>query len=126
MKEFRVTLHHKTGELARLAELIGNHELNLRSVCGVNDGHKATVCLVCDDVAQLRSVLTDARIQFEESELLTQLMEDSPGQLAGLAAQLAQRGVNLHSLYILAHDSPLVEFGFTVDDPKKAKAALGM
>jgi hypothetical protein len=126
MKEFRVTLHHKAGELARLADLIGQHELNLRSVCGLNDGHKAIVCLVCDDVAGLRTVLSDARIQFEEHELLSHLMEDSPGQLAGLATQLGEKGVNLHSLYILARDSPLVEFGFTVDDPKKAKAALGL
>ncbi len=124
MREFRVTLTHKSGELARLCELLANHELDLRSVAGMSHGNKAEICLVAEDVATMRSVLTDARMQFQESEVVSELMEDSPGAVAQLCRRLAAANVNINSLYILARDNPLVEIGMTVDDPKKAKKAL--
>lgn len=126
MREFRVTLHQRPGELARLAELLSRRGLNLRSVSGLADGGKAIICLVCDDVAGLRTALEESRIQFEEAELLTQLMEDRAGEISKLASRLAQAGVNLTSLYILTRESPLIEVGYTVDDAKKAKKALGI
>ena len=126
MREFRVTLHQKAGELARLAELVSRRGLNLKSVAGLSADHKAIICLVCEDVAGLRTALQESRIQFEEAELLTQLMEDRAGELSVLASKLADAGVNLTSIYILARAAPLIEVGFTVDDPKKAKKALGI
>ena len=125
VREFRVTLHQKSGELARLCELISRRGLNLKSVAGIAEGGKAIICVVCEDVAGLRTTLQESRIQFEEAEVLTHLMEDRAGELSALASKLAQGGVNLSSLYILARESPLIEVGFTVDDPKKAKRALG-
>jgi acetolactate synthase small subunit len=126
MREFRVTLHQKAGEFARLAELVSRRGLNLKSVAGIAEDHKAIICLVCEDVAGLRETLQEARIQFEEAELLTHLMEDRAGELSALASKLAEAGVNMASLYVLAREAPLIEVGFTVDDPKKAKKALGI
>jgi hypothetical protein len=126
VREFRVTLHHRSGELARLTELLTRRGLNLKSVAGLAEEGKAIICLVCEDVAGLRTALQESRIQFEEAELLTQLMEDRPGEMSALTSKLAMAGVNLTSLYILARETPLVEVGFTVDDPKKAKKALGI
>jgi hypothetical protein len=45
--------------------------------------------------------------------------------VAHLCRRLAEANVSINSLYILARDNPLVEIGMTVDDPKKAKKALG-
>lgn len=124
MKEFRVTLTHRAGELARLTGLLATHEINLRSVAAVADGAKAIACLVVEDVTGMRAALSDARMQFEEEEVIAELIEDEPGQVADLAAKLANHGVNIQSLYILARDRPLVEIGFTTDDPKRAKKVL--
>jgi hypothetical protein len=125
MKEFRVTLTHRAGELARMTQLIADHGVNLKSLAGVADSSKAVVCLISEDVVALRSALEAGRIPFEESELFSELLENEPGQIADLAARLENAGVNLHSLYILGRDETLIEVGFTVDDPKKAKHALG-
>jgi hypothetical protein len=124
VKEFRVTLTHKSGELARLATLMAETGVNLKSMACVAEGNKAVVCLVGDDVAALRSSLDNSRIQFTEHELLSELLENEPGQIADLASRLADAGVNIDSLYILGRDEPLIEVGFTVDDPTKAKKAL--
>jgi hypothetical protein len=126
MREFRVTLTHRAGELARLSQQLANHDVNLKSVAGISEGQKAFLCFVAEDVEAMRTALDSARVQFQEQEMLSELVEDGPGQIAELSGKLADAGVNLHSLYILARDAPLVEIGFTVDDPKKAKKALGI
>ena len=126
MREFRVTLTHRAGELARLTQLLSDKGINLRSVVGIADSHKAHVCLVAQDVAAMKAALEEARMPFTEEEVLSEIVENEPGEVAGLTARLAEFGVNLHSLYILARDGPMVELGFTVDDPKKAKKALGI
>ena len=124
MKEFRVTLSQRAGELARLAQLLADTSIDLRSVAAISEGNKAHICLVVTDVAATRSVLEEARMQFEESEVLSELLEDDVGQIANFATKLGNAGLNMKSFYILARDTPLVEIGFTVDDPKKAKKAL--
>jgi hypothetical protein len=126
MKEFRVTLTHRAGEIARLTQLLADRSIDLKSVVGVADNHKAQVCLVATDVAAMRSALGDARTPFTEEEVLSEIVDNEPGAVAALTAKLAEAGVNLHSLYILAREEPMVELGFTVDDPKKAKKALGI
>lgn len=124
MKEFRVTLSHRAGELARLSQILADEHVDLRSVAGFSEGNKAHICLVATDVAKMRSVLEASRMPFEESEMLSELVEDEVGQIAAVTGKLAKAGVNIQSFYILARDNPLVELGFTVDDPKKAKKAL--
>ncbi len=124
MKEFRVTLTHRAGELARVAALLAERRVNLKSVAGISEANKAILCLVADDAAACRSALEDARIQFEEAEILSELLENEPGQIADLAQRLGDAGVDIQSMYILARDEPLIQMGFTVNDPKRAKKVL--
>ncbi len=125
MREFRVTLNNRAGELARLTQVLAEHGINLKSVAGVADGHRALVCLVAEDVEAMRATLTSNRIVFAEEEVVTALLENESGQVAELAAKLGTAGINIHSFYILARDEPLIEIGMTVDEPKKAKKLLG-
>jgi len=125
MKEFRVVLGHRAGELARLADLLAHQGVNLKTVAGVSEAGKAIICLVGDDVNALRTTLQEGRIPFEEHELLSELVENEPGALAALTAKLSGAGVNVNSLYVLTRDGDLEEIGFTVDNVPKAKKALG-
>ncbi len=124
MKEFRVMLTHRAGELARLTSLLAERHINLKSLAGFSADHKAYICLVAEDVAALRSALEESRIPFQEAEILSEFLENEPGQIADLAQRLSDAGVDIQSMYILARDEPLIEMGFTVDDPKKAKKVL--
>ncbi|OGF54091.1 MAG: hypothetical protein A2Z21_08345 [Candidatus Fraserbacteria bacterium RBG_16_55_9] len=125
MKEFRLSLPHRPSELANVAEALARKGVNLKSVAGLSEGNKATIALVGHDVNALRQALQEARIRFEEVELLTVEMEDQPGQLADLAAKLSNAGVNLTSLYVLGKEGGKVQLGLTTDQVPKAKKALG-
>ena len=80
---------------------------------------------MADDAAACRSALQDGQVQFEEAEVLSELLENEPGEIADLAHRLSEAGVDIQSMYILARDEPLIEMGFTVNDPKRAKKVLG-
>ena len=124
MREFRVTLTQRAGEFARVAQALASADVNLKSVAGISDGHKALICIVVEEVAAARAALQEARVQFEEEEVLSELIENGPGAIADLTNCLAEAGIDIHSMYILARDEPLVEMGLTVDNPKKAKRVL--
>ncbi|MCR4404728.1 MAG: hypothetical protein NUW06_05590 [Candidatus Acetothermia bacterium] len=125
MREFRVSLPQRPGELARLTAELANKGVNLKAVAGIAEANKATIALVGHDVNALRQALQDARIRFEELELLTVELEDQPSALADLAAKLGDGGINLTSIYIVGREGTKVQVGFTTDQPAKAKKALG-
>src|SRR5262245_42087891 len=114
MREFRVTLTHRAGEMARLTQLLADHRVNLLSVVGIAENHTAHVCLVTREVNEIRTALEQARIPFTEEEVLSDIVENQPGEVADLTSRLAEAGVDLRSIYIMAREGPMVELGFTV------------
>lgn len=126
MKEFRLSLPHRPGELATVAEMLARKGVNLKAVAGLAEANKATVALVGHDVNALRSALQEARIRFEEVELLTVELEDQPGELADLTAKFSNAGINLTSIYILGREGNKIQLGLTADPLAKAKKVLGL
>jgi hypothetical protein len=124
MRDFAITIGHRPGELARAAEVLGRAGVNLKSVAAIAFGNQAVLRLIADDVEAARAALQEANLRFEESEIVTQLLENKAGELADLAAKLAKAGVNLQALYVTGLDGDLVEVAVAVDDMKKAKKAL--
>src|SRR5262245_65930750 len=102
MREFRVSLPNRPGELARLAEIFSAKEINLKSVAVVAEGNRAIACLVAEDVTAARETLQESRIPFAEADLLTELVEIEPGVITGLAAKIAGAEVIVELLFVLA------------------------
>jgi hypothetical protein len=80
--------------------------------------------LIPDQVEAARDALRAANIRFEEHELVTVLLENQAGELTGVAAKLADAGLNLEAVYVVGLDGDLIELAFAVDDVKKAKKLL--
>jgi hypothetical protein len=125
MKDFAIHLTHRPGEIARAAHALSRKEVNLKSVAGMAMGNQGVLHLIADDVEGARSALREANIPFEESEVVTVLLENHAGELEGVAAKLSNAGVNLQAVYVVGLDGDLVELAIIADDPKKAKKALG-
>ena len=52
------------------------------------------------------------------------MLENKAGELTGVAAKLADAGVNLEALYVVGLAGDLIELAVAVDDVKKAKKVL--
>jgi hypothetical protein len=71
-----------------------------------------------------RHALDNAGIEYEEHEVVVVLLENKAGELTGVAAKLAEGGVNLLATYLLGVSDDLIELAVIADDVKKAKKLL--
>ena len=125
MKEFRITLSNRPGELARVATALSRQGVSLKAVAATTSANQVMVHLVGHDVEATRSGLQNANIPFLESEVLIMLLEDKAGEIARVADQFSASGVNILAIYLAGRADDLVEVVMAVDDIKKAKKILG-
>jgi hypothetical protein len=124
MRDFAIQLTHRPGELARVTNALSLQGVNLRAVTALTVGNQALLRLVPDDVEAARRALESDNIRFEEREVVTVLLENRAGELTGIAAKLADAGLNLEAIYVVGLEGDLIELAIIADDVKKAKRAL--
>jgi hypothetical protein len=124
MKEFRVTLGNRPGELARVAESLARKSVNIKSVAASALSGQVVLHLIGHDVEATRSALDEMRAKYTEQEVVILLLEDRAGELARIANQIAGAGLNLDAIYLTGKADNLVELAIACDDVKKAKKIL--
>ncbi|HEV8595277.1 MAG TPA: ACT domain-containing protein [Thermoplasmata archaeon] len=125
MKEFKVFVSNKAGELARVTEALATQAVNIKALASEGGSSKAFLRVVTGDVATTEKALKNAGLDFELNEILDVELMDRPGELAKIARRLARQGVNVESIYILGSKNGKTHIAMTVSDVQKAKAALG-
>lgn len=124
MRDLVIQATHDPGELARITNALSLADVNIKSIAGLAIGPQALIRIIPDDIDAARSALREGNIRFEENELVTVLLEHRAGELTGVAAKLADAGLNLEAVYVVGLDGDLVELALAVDDAKKAKKIL--
>ena len=124
MKDLVIELTHRPGELAGVTNALSLQGVNIRSLAAMTFGHQALLRLIPDDIVAARDALRAGNIRFEERELVTVLLENRAGELTGVAAKLAEAGVNVEAVYVVGLAGDLIELAIAADDVKKAKKAL--
>jgi hypothetical protein len=125
MREFRIIMSNRPGELARVATALSRQEVSIKALAASASGNHVTLHLIGHDVEATRTALRSASFQFEEHEVLMLLLEDRAGEIARIANQLADVGVNLQAIYIAGRADDMIEVVIAPDDMKKAKKLLG-
>ncbi len=125
MSVFTVELKNQPGELARLCEAMAGHHVNL-ILCATTCGEDGTVAFIADDEASAETALADARIGYARRPALTIRMENQPGAGAATFRKLAAAGVNADLLVPVRVSDDLFFAVICVDDPDKARRALGV
>ena len=125
MSVFTVDLKNQPGELARLCEAMAGRGVNL-ILCATTRGEDGTVAFVADDEASAGTALTAAGIAYTTRPALTVRMENQPGAGAATFRKLADAGVSVDLLVPVRVSDDLFFAVICVDDPDKARRALGV
>ena len=120
MKEFVVAMENQPGRLASLTEALAAFDVNIEALAAHGHDGDATVRLITDDEATTRRVLDEAALRNFENTVLTAKLPHRPGELARLTRALADAGVNIEAVYVLASSKEGVEFAIAVDQPESA------
>jgi hypothetical protein len=125
LKEFRVTLPNKPGELAKLTTLLGKQGINIHTIAGLAfSAPRATVCFVVKDDRKAAAVLKEGQFKFTVNPVFTVRMADKPGALARVAKKLAKNKINIEGIYLVNRTPKRVELAIAVDKPKAAEKVL--
>lgn len=125
MSLFTVELKNQPGELARLCEAMASRRVNL-ILCSITRGEDGTVAFIADDEASAETALADAGLAYTRRPALTIRMENQPGAGAATFRKLARAGVNADLLVPVRVSDDLFFAVICVDDPDKARRALGV
>lgn len=121
-REFSVKLANRSGELARLTEVLQKNGVNIRSIS--TEPKAEVVRIVTSDSEKTRMSLSGSKMQFSERNLLVAKLEDKPGELARVSSVLAREGINIDAAYMLDKDSKHVHVALAVSDEDKARNVL--
>jgi hypothetical protein len=98
--EFQVSLENKVGSLARLATVLGDHDVNIEAVQGRSSEAESLVHFVTDDSEHASKVLADASIAFTTRDVVIVRVLDQPGMLGDVALVMSEAGINIDSVYM--------------------------
>ena len=124
MKDFAVRLTHRPGELASVANMLARYGVNIKSVAALAIDGQATVHILPDNPEPARAALNKNNITFEESDVVTVLLENRAGELARISSRLGEANVNLRAIYVTGLVDNLVELAIVADNAERARAAL--
>ena len=125
MKEFKVFVQDKPGELARVTEALAARSVNIRAIASEGSKEQSFLRVVTNDVATTQKALEAAGLKFTLAEIVIMELLDRPGELSKVARRLARNGVNVESIYILGSTNGQTELALVCKDVEKAKRAMG-
>ena len=121
---FTIRLKNEPGALGKLAARLGQHGIDIRTIGAGAVGTYGCAVLSTNNDAGTRDVLRRGRYTYVEGEALNVGVEDRPGALAQLTRRLADAGVNITGLVLLARHQGKAEIAITVDEVDVARRVL--
>jgi len=129
MKEIIVVASNDVGSLATVAETLGSVGVNIEAISAYGLDGKAVFRIITNDVATtIKSLSKLPNIQIKESDAIIYRMINRPGELGKITRKLANRGVNIESLYIVSRKQDFTEVAIrpAERDVSKARDVLGI
>ena len=123
MTDFEIRMTHRPGELARVATALARYGVNVKSLAALAVDGNALVHILPDEPEAARAALSASEIAFEETAVVTVLLENRAGEVARIAEQLGEAKVNLRAVYVTGVVDNLVELAIVADDAEKARHA---
>lgn len=129
MKEITIVAKNDVGSLAALAEVLGNMGVNIEAISAYEKDNKAVFRVLTNDVnTTMKAISKLPEMYATESDIIVIRMQNRPGELGKVTRKLANKEVNLESLYIVSRANDFTEVAIrpAKTDFEKARTVLGV
>ncbi len=130
MKEITIIAKNDVGSLAAVAEALGGTGVNIEAISAYGrDGDAIFRVITTDSTTASKQLSRLPNVKkVEEADVLVIKLINRPGELGKLTRKLANRGVNLESLYIVSRKQDFTEVAIKPlkDHFSEAKDVLGI
>lgn len=97
--QLSIFVENEPGVLARVARALGDGGVNLRAISVSDNADDAVLRIVVDDERKATEILERNGALCVTREVVEVALPDRPGALAGVAAVLAAKGINVSYAY---------------------------
>ena len=119
-----VIVPDEPGSLAKVADVLGEAKINIKSIDGGSIGELGIITLrTSDDDAALHALL-EADLKAVTSDAIVFHLPDRPGALAGVAQLFGSNQVNMRTIHIVHRLAGHAVVAVTTDDDDKARSLL--
>lgn len=103
MKEITVVVENRIGTLANIAEALGGAGVNIEAISAYGQGMNAIFRIVTKDPTSAKKVLDKVPgvKEMVVADIIVVKIPNRPGELGKITRKLANRKVDLESVYIL-------------------------
>ncbi len=102
MKEITIISKNDVGALATVAETLGNFGVNIEAISAYEKDNKAIFrVLTADSTTTMKVLGRIPELKLIESDILLIKLNNRPGELGKITRKLANKAVNIESLYII-------------------------
>lgn len=110
MKEITIIARNDIGSLAVVAEALGSVGVNIEAISAYGSDSDAVFRVLTNDVATATKALRKfPQFKLSEAETVVYRMINRPGELGKITRKLANKGVNLESVYIVSKQQEYTE-----------------
>jgi hypothetical protein len=122
--DLTVVLDDRAGQLAHMAEALGDAGVNIEGFCATTSDGLGIVHVLVDNamVAQNALILADIKVEGEADAVVIDLTDeaDHPGALGRIAGKIASAGVNISIAYLATRNRGVL----VTSDNERAGEAL--
>ena len=119
-----VIVPEEPGSLARVAQVLGEAEINIEAIDGRSIGELGVITLsTSDDDAAMRTLL-EANLRAVSSDAVVFHLPDRPGALAVVAQLFSQHQLNVRTIHIVHRLAGRAIVAVTTDDDDTARSLL--
>lgn len=130
MKELSIITDNRIGTLANVAEALGGVGINIEAIAAYEQGGKAIFRVLTNDATSARKSLekTPGISGVVVSDVIVLKLDNRPGELGKLTRKMANRGIDLESLYIVSKTGENTEIAIKPieEHSEKVKGLLGI
>ena len=99
VKQLTVSCPNRPGELARIAQVLGEAKVNVLNCLTTTSGEEGATHLVVDNVNKAKKALDAADLSYTEADVLQIELSNVPGALGQFARKLADKDINITLAY---------------------------
>lgn len=130
MKEVTIVTANEVGALAKVAEALGGVGVNIEAIAAYGKEGDAIFRIITNDSATVAHTVPKVPgvKRVSAADVIVLKLINRPGELGKITRKLANRGVNLESLYIVSRKQDYTEIAVKPEDTQfeLAKEVLGV
>ncbi len=125
VEQISIFLENKSGRLAKVTEVLGENEINIRALSIADTTDFGILRLIVNDPEKAKNVLRAAGFAVSTTDVLAVEVDDRPGALNKAMQVLNDVGINIEYLYAFVQKDPQKALVvFRVEQPELAIEAL--